>query len=181
MLTEEEKEHINEEINKYPQKQYAALDALLIVQEKRGYINDDTLNDIADYLNISSTQLDGVATFYNLIYRKEVGKNIIHFCDSVSCFINGAEKIKKEIKNYLQIDFGQTTKDKQFTLLRAQCLGACDKAPIMMINQHLHTHLDLKKIIEILKVYKEGIKHAPSIDESNEKKWSTTESERVSG
>lgn len=180
MLTEEEKKHINEEISKYPKKQYAALDALLIVQDNRGYINDDTLNDIAEYLDISSTQLDGVATFYNLIYRKEVGKNIIHFCDSVSCFITGGEKIKEEIKNCLQIDFGQTTKDKEFTLLRAQCLGACDKAPTMMINQTLHINLDINKIIEILKAYKKGSKYGPSIDESNEKKWSTTESQGVS-
>jgi NADH-quinone oxidoreductase subunit E len=180
MLTDEEKTHIDEEVAKYPKKQYAALDALLVVQQYRGFISDDTLKDVADYLNISAAELDGVATFYNLIYRKPVGEYVVRLCDSVSCFITGYENIRAAIENYLDVSFGQTTKDKKFTLLRAQCLGTCDKAPAMMVNQNLHQNLDQNNTIEILKNYQEGLYHAPSVDEGHETRSRSSQSHGVS-
>jgi NADH-quinone oxidoreductase subunit E len=83
-----------------------------------------------------------VATFYNLIYRRPVGEKVILFCDSVSCWINGCDDIKEMISQKLGVDYGETTDDNAYTLLPVPCLGACDRAPVMMVGDDLLTHLD---------------------------------------
>lgn len=155
MLTTDEIEKINHEAKKFPFKKAAAIDALIEVQKSRGYISDEVLIDIANILDMSASELDSIATFYNLIYRKPVGKKVVRVCDSVSCYILGYNKIIKSIKNYLNINLGETTKDNQFTVLPAQCLGTCDKGPAMMINNDLYQNLSEEKVIEILKKYAE--------------------------
>lgn len=155
MLRTIEKEHIEDEIKKLPFRRAAAIEALLIVQKHRGFIDDEILKEIALFLDMSSEELDSIATFYNLIFRRPVGKNVIRICDSVSCFIVDYKKIYLAIKNYLNIDFGQTSKDGNFTLIPAQCLGCCDKAPALMINDDLYCDLSEEKIIAILKSYQE--------------------------
>jgi NADH-quinone oxidoreductase subunit E len=175
MLNDKEKAEIDHEVAKFPQAKNACLDALLVVQKHRRYISDETLRAIADYLNMSPTELDGIATFYNLIYRKPVGRSVIRLCDSVSCFIMGYERIYDAIKSYLGIEWGQTTTDHQFTLLKAQCLGCCDKACAMMINDELLVNLDKQQIPAILDAHKKGQSHAQATDPSHEKRRSATE------
>ena len=155
MLSPQEKTEIDKEIAKVPVRRSAGLKGLMVVQRHRGYINDEALKDVADYIPMSVTELDGIATFYNLIYRKPVGRHVIRICDSVSCFIMGYEGIRQKISEELQIEYGQTTADKCFTLLSAQCLGCCDKAPAMMINDELFTNLDGEKVVEIIRHYKQ--------------------------
>ena len=106
-----------------------------MVQQHRGWVSDDSIIAIAQCLNISSAQLEGVATFYNLIYRQQVGRYVIHLCDSISCHLNDYENILQTISAHLGISYGQTTEDGQFTLLSNACLGNCDKSPAMMILQ----------------------------------------------
>src|SRR5262249_23280343 len=98
----------------------------------------------------SPSEVDGIASFYNLIFRKPVGKAVIRLCDSVSCWIMGYETIRREVKSLVKIDWGMTSEDGKFTLLPAQCLGACDKAPAMMINDRLFTNVDAMQLKEIL-------------------------------
>lgn len=150
MLTEVEINAIDHEIAKFPAPRHACLDALMIVQKYRGYVSDDALAQVAEYLGMSATELDGIATFYNLIYRKPVGRNVIRLCDSVSCHIMGYENIRKKIIEELGIDFGQTTKDGRYTLLPAQCLGLCEQAPAMMINDNVHSKLKAENLSTIL-------------------------------
>jgi NADH-quinone oxidoreductase subunit E len=150
VLSEQEKDGIDHEIAKFPHKRHACLDALLVVQKHRGYISDDALLAVADYLDMSATELDGIATFYNLIYRKPVGRHVIRLCDSISCHILDYQGIKKAISETIHIDFGETTSDGAFTLLPAQCLGVCNKAPAMMINDDVHTDLDKAKTVALL-------------------------------
>jgi NADH-quinone oxidoreductase subunit E len=90
---------------------------------------------------MSSEDLEGVATFYNLIYRRPVGEKVILFCDSVSCWICGCDNIKKKLSERLNVDYGQTTNDNLYTLLPVPCLGACDRAPVMMVGDDLLTNL----------------------------------------
>lgn len=153
MLSTEETHEIDLEIKKVPYKQSACLEALAIVQHHRGYVSDDALKAVAQYLSMSSAELDGIATFYNLIYRKPVGDNVIRICDSVSCWILGYEKIKNAIKNELGINLGQTTPDNRFTLLPTQCLGTCDHAPALMIGNDLYRDLNESNVVQILKSY----------------------------
>jgi NADH-quinone oxidoreductase subunit E len=165
MLSTEETHEIDLEIKKFPYRQSACLEALAIVQNHRGYVSDEALKAVAQYLEMSSTELDGIATFYNLIYRKPVGDNVIRICDSVSCWILGYDKVKATIKNSLGIDLGQTTPDNQFTLLPTQCLGTCDHGPALMIGSELYRDLNEKNVVQILKSYQKKQAVKDVIDE----------------
>ena len=154
MLTEEEIKEIGNEMNQYPYRAVACIDALKIVQHHRGWISDDSVKDIAQLLGISNEDVDGVATFYSRIYRKPVGRNVILICDSVSCMIMGYESLYKYISKKLGISFGGTTTDRRFTLLPISCLGDCDNAPSLMINNDHFNRLTIEKIDELLARYK---------------------------
>jgi NADH-quinone oxidoreductase subunit E len=154
MLTEEEKKEILEEIKQYPYPAVACIDALKIVQYHRGWVSDESVKDIALVLNISNEEVDSVATFYSRIYRKPVGRNVILICDSVSCMIMGNESIYECISKKLGISFGGTTTDGRFTLLPISCLGDCDHAPAMMINNDHFNILTIEIIDELLNRYK---------------------------
>jgi len=155
MLTPEEKRAIDEEIHHMPTRKSACIEALKIVQRHRRWISDESLHAIAEYLEMSPDELDSVATFYNLIFRKPVGEHIIFICDSVSCWLTGYNEIKDTITEELGISFGETTKDGLFTFLPIQCLGTCDRAPAMMIDEELYRDLTPEKVKEILGSYAE--------------------------
>lgn len=152
MLTEEEKKEIEKELRHYTHRQAACVEALKIVQRHRGWISDE-IPDIAALLGMTPEELDGVATFYSLIFRKPVGKHVILICDTVSCYVMGYERIRDHLTSRLGIDPGETTEDGQFTLLPVACLGACDEALAMMIGDKLYTELTPEKIDRILKEY----------------------------
>jgi NADH-quinone oxidoreductase subunit E len=154
VLSPEEREQIELELTRYPTKRAVCIDALKIVQRHRGWISDEGLRDIADILEMSVEELDGVATFYNLVFRKPVGRHVMMVCDSVSCWLTGYEGIRKDITKRLGINLGETTADGRFTLLPIVCLGACDHAPAMMVDEDLHSNLDAQKIEGILEEYK---------------------------
>jgi NADH-quinone oxidoreductase subunit E len=105
-------------------------------------------------MEMSAEELDSVATFYNLIFRKPVGRNIILLCDSISCYVMGYEKIYDQLQARLHIKFGESTPDGKFTLLPNCCLGTCDHAPAMMINGELYKNLTPDRLDEILHDYK---------------------------
>ena len=149
VLSAEELREIDAELSHVPYKSGAAIDALKIVQARRGWISDQCLQAIAKYLDMSAEELEGIATFYNLIYRRPVGKKVILFCDSVSCLICGCDSIKQKITDVLGVDYGQTTEDNEYSLIPVPCLGACDRAPVMMVGDDLVTHIDEAKIDEL--------------------------------
>jgi NADH-quinone oxidoreductase subunit E len=153
MLTAEEKKEIEAEFPRYEQKRAACVEALKVVQRHRGWVSDEALIAVAEFLEMTPAELDGVATFYNLIFRKPVGKHIILVCDSISCWIMGYERVLQHLQNRLGIVLGETTADGVFTLLPIVCLGACDQAPAMMIDDELYGKLDPDKIDEILTKY----------------------------
>ena len=136
-LSEAEVAAIEAECAHLPDRQSAAIDALMIVQKHRGWVSDQSLFAIARLLGMSAEALDAVATFYNRIYRRPVGRHVIMMCDSVSCYVMGADRLAEQVKAHLGIDFGETTPDDRFTLLPIACLGACDKAPTMLIGEEL--------------------------------------------
>ena len=153
MLTNHEKHEIEEELPRYLRKQAVAPEALKIVQRHRGWVSDQSLADVATMLEMTPAELDSVATFYNLIYREPVGRHVILLCDSVSCWIMGEETLREHLSRRLGIGLGETTPDQRFTLLPVCCLGVCDHAPAMMIDDDLHTNLDVDKIDAILERY----------------------------
>ncbi|MEE3238287.1 MAG: NADH-quinone oxidoreductase subunit NuoE [Pseudomonadota bacterium] len=153
-LSAEELNEIEHEITLYADKKAVGLEALKIVQKHQGWVSDESLLAISQYLDISGSDLEGVATFFNLIFRRPVGKNVILLCNSVSCWIMGCDEIKDYIKEKLGIDFGETSEDGEFTFLPVPCLGDCDRAPSMMVGDNLHRNLTLEKIDEIIQQYR---------------------------
>lgn len=153
MLTQTEISKIEHELQQVPVKKAAVIEALKIVQEQRRWVSDENVEDIAALLGMSADEVDSVATFYNLIFRQPVGRHVILVCDSISCWIMGYENIRKTLVELLQIKYGQTTPDGRFTLLPNACLGTCDHAPALMIDNDLYRDLNEKNIGEILDKY----------------------------
>lgn len=154
MITVHERDEIHEEIKQYPYPSAACIDALKIVQQHRGWISDDAVRDIAAELGMSVDEVDSVATFYTRIYRKPVGRNIILICEGTSCLIMGFASVYEYISGKLKLKFGETTEDGRFTLLPVSCLGDCDHAPVLMINDDHFNNLTFEKIDEILDRYR---------------------------
>jgi len=159
MLTEKERDDIERELAKYGNsgpKSAACLDAMKIVQRYRGWVSDDAIRDIAVVLEMTPEELDGVATFYNLIFRRQVGRHVILICTTISCWVMGYEDILKHLQERLGIQLGETTADGRFTLLPVPCLGACDGAPAIMIDDTLYPNVSRVRIDDILSDYNGG-------------------------
>jgi NADH-quinone oxidoreductase subunit E len=153
MLTEEERTEIAAELAVAERPRGAAADALKIVQRHRGWVSDEALSNVAELLGMSPAELDSVATFYCGIYRRPVGRHVILLCDSVSCWVMGYNPIRAHLVKRLAIDLGETTADNRFTLLPCACLGVCEQAPAMMIDEHVHGNLTPETIDAILTGY----------------------------
>lgn len=164
MLSDEEIKEINAERAHYPDSQAISIEAMKIVQRHRGWISDESLKDIAEHLGLSVDILDGAATFYNLIFRRPVGKHIILICDSISCWIMGYEQILEQLKSELNIGLGETTADNLFTLLPSCCLGACEHAPVLIIDEELHRNVTPEKISALLRTVTDKKDHGNPTD-----------------
>lgn len=153
MLTQNEIQAIDHEVQLVPHKKAAVIEALKIVQRQRGWISDESLEAIAGYLDMSPAEVDSVATFYNLIFRKPVGRHVILLCDSISCYVMGYKQLYEALQQRLGVRFGETTADQRFTLLPNVCLGCCDRAPALMIDEDLYLDVKTEELEEILKGY----------------------------
>ncbi len=138
VLTEHEREEIVHEMGHYENPRAASIEALKIVQKSRGWVEDGAIDAIAEVLGIPATDVEGVATFYNMIFRQPVGRHVIKVCDSVGCFLTGYDDLIAAIKAQLGIEYGETTADNRYTLLPVCCLGNCDKGPTLMIDDDTH-------------------------------------------
>jgi NADH-quinone oxidoreductase subunit E len=153
MLTTEERREIETKLGDYPNKQAMSIESMLIIQRHHGWVSEENLRDLSELLGLSIADLDGVATFYNLIRRRPVGRHVALVCDSVSCWIMGSERVRDRLCSSLGTTLGETTADGRFTLLPIVCLGACDHAPAMMIDGKLYEDLDEQQIEEVVAQY----------------------------
>lgn len=136
-----------------PRKKNVGIDALKIVQQHHRWVSDEALKEVAEMCEMSYHELDSVATFYNIIFRRPVGRHVIMICDSVTCWVVGYEKILEALKEKLKIDLGETTPDDRFTLLPIPCLGNCDKAPTFLVGEDLYENLTVDQLDGILAKY----------------------------
>lgn len=153
MLTIEEKNEIEKAISVMPVRKAGCIEALKVVQHHRRWISDESLKDVALYMDMSAEELDSVATFYNLLFRKPVGRHIILLCDSITCWVMGYEHIRNHLIEKLGIKYGETTADDRFTLLPNCCLGTCDTAPALMIDKDLYRKVTIEQLDDILNKY----------------------------
>ncbi len=124
-----------------------------MVQRHRGWVPDEALEEASGLLGMTPAEVDSIATFFSLIFRSPVGKHVILVCDSVSCWLVGYQDVKRHLMERLGISLGETTKDGKFTLLPSACLGVCEEAPAMMIDDDLYTKLTPTLVDEILRKY----------------------------
>ena len=146
-----DKTQLDEIRTHYHNARAASVSVMRWVQRRDGYISDAALQDVAEYLELPASDLEGLATFYNLLFRKPVGNHVIKVCDSVSCWMCGYESVRDRLRNCLGIEYGVTTEDGAFTLLPVVCLGNCDNAPTLMINDDLYDRVSPDAVDSILK------------------------------
>ncbi len=154
MLTDKEIQDINTELAHAVTKASASVDALNIIQKSRGWVSDEAVKDVSVLLDMTPDELDAVATFYSFIFRRPVGRHVILICESISCWVMGYNPLLDLLKAKLHIVFGETTEDTRFTLLPISCLGACDHAPAMMVDEDLYGPVTAEMMEEILEKYK---------------------------
>ena len=154
MLTEDDRREIEAAAARFPVRRAAASEALQVIQKNHGWVSDEDLRAAAGLLGMSADELDGLASFYSMIFRKPVGRHIIMFCDSICCWIQGYEKILERLTSRLGIGPGETDREGRFTLLPSSCLGACDHAPALTVDGELHGDLTPEGIEAILERYR---------------------------
>ena len=125
-------------------------EALKIVQKHRRWVSDECLVALAELLDISPAHLEAVATFHNLIYRQPVGKTIIHYCNSVTCWMLGSDQVQERLCRHLNVELGEMSADGEYTILPIVCLGACDHAPVVMVGDELRLDITEDAVNEIL-------------------------------
>lgn len=144
-------------LENYPHKDRSNLIALLQeVQEVYGYLPEDDLRAVAEYVNIPLSTVYGVATFYNQFRLNPLGKNIIRVCRGTACHVKNSANILTALECELGIKAGQTTRDKNFTLETVACIGTCSIAPVININEDYYGRAVIKEIPKILAKYRKA-------------------------
>lgn len=160
-FTPENRACLDEILTRYPaeRSRSAVLPALYLVQYQQGYITGQAMRAVAAACGMTPADVEDVVTYYTMFYTKPVGKFVLSVCRTLSCAVNGAERVVEEICNHLHIKPGQTDASGTFTLIEAECLGACDRAPIIMVNdawQELQRPEDIPALLESLRQHGEA-------------------------
>jgi NADH-quinone oxidoreductase subunit E len=150
MMPEKLAQEIKDRIASAITSREAAVDVMKALQAHYGWLTDEAVVEAAELLGLSPLQLEELATFYEMIYRRPVGRHVIHVCDSISCWAMGGESLLGHIAGLLGIGVGETTADGLFTLLPCCCLGNCGQAPTMMIADIIHSRVSVETAALIL-------------------------------
>ena len=150
--TGELEDRINEIASHYAQHRSAIMPALHLIQAERGYISRQSMEEVANILDIAPVQVYEVATFYHQFHTKPIGTYHLQVCTNVSCMLMGAECLVNRLEQNLNIACGETTSDTRITLSTVECLGSCDTAPVMQINNEAYSeNLTEQKLDDILR------------------------------
>jgi len=123
------------------------------IVEKHNYLTDEVMVEVAKELEISAAEVYGTASFYTFLDTKTRGKYVIRICKTITCAMKGKNEIIQTIEDMLKIKVGETTSDRQFSLIETNCIGWCHKAPAILINEMPYTELTPEKVVEIIKSY----------------------------
>jgi NADH-quinone oxidoreductase subunit E len=145
---------VNKLVEKHGKERNSLMAVLQGVLIEERWLSEDAMLEIARALDISAADVYGTATFYTFLDTKQIGKNIIRVCKTISCHMSGKDELIKALENTLGIKVGETTHDKNFTLMTANCLGWCHKGPVMLINNDVYPEITPQKAIEIIEKYR---------------------------
>ena len=143
-------------VTRYPpdQRRSAVLPALYLAQSQQGYITANAIRHVAELLAITRADVEDVVSYYTMFYTRPVGKYVVNVCRTLSCALNGAERVTEALTAKLGIKPGETDASGTFTLMEVECLGACDRAPAVMVNDAWHECLkpeDAAKLVDDLR------------------------------
>lgn len=159
MLTQETRSAILELQKKYPVKRSALIPALHMAQAEAGYLPRDIQNEVAELFGIDPNEVNAVVTFYDMFYEEPVGKHLIHVCKNVSCMLRGADGLLQKVCQRLNVKPGGTSADGEFTVIPSECLAACDRAPMMLVDEKVVGPVKDEDIDRILEEAKKGPGH----------------------
>jgi len=137
-------------MGKYPRKRSALIPSLQLAQKETGYLSNEVIAEIARIFELSPNEVNEVASFYTMLYKKPVGKYVIQVCTNISCMLCDAEKILDHLVRRLGIKPGETSADRKFTLIEVECLGSCGTSPVIQINEDYYEDLTTEKVDQIL-------------------------------
>jgi NADH-quinone oxidoreductase subunit E len=147
LLTEELKSELREKyFPRFPTKRAVTLPALHLVQHTYGWIPTQAIQEVAEFLELAPAEVLDTATFYEEYWLKPKGKYLLQVCRSLSCEICGSRELSDHLSRKLNIEVGETTEDKRFTLVELECLGSCGTAPVVMVNEVLHENMTVEKL-----------------------------------
>ncbi len=149
-LSSESREQIEKLMERYPTRRAVMLPALHLVTQEFDLLDDDVCQAVADVLQLPMVDVKGVATFYEMFPTERRGKHLLQVCVNLPCSLNGARHLLRYLEGKLGIKAGETTPDGRCTLQGLECLAACDRAPMMFIDEDLHGELTEAKLDQLL-------------------------------
>ena len=160
VYTPERRARFDEIVRRYPadRKRSAVLPALYVVQDQLGYVTASAMRYVAGLLEMTPADVEDVVSFYTMFYTKPMGRFVLQVCRTLSCALNGAGRVTEELSGKLGIRPGETDPSRTFTLVEVECLGACDRAPIVMVNDAWHECLtpeDAARLVDDLRAHGE--------------------------
>jgi len=147
---------LDKELAPYQGERGALIPALQTVQEKLGYISEEAVTLIARLLNVSQSEVFGVATFYAQFRFTPPGEHTVKVCLGTACHVRGGEEILDNVSREVGVKSGETSKDGKFSLERVACFGSCALAPVMVVNKDVYGRLTIQKAKEIIGRYRDG-------------------------
>ncbi|MET0284691.1 MAG: NAD(P)H-dependent oxidoreductase subunit E [Polyangiales bacterium] len=152
-LTPEREVVAQQLIKRYPVPRAACIPILHLCQQQEGWVSPETIAFVADKLGMSTSQVQGVVTFYTSFHQEQVAPNVVWVCRTLSCEIRGAKVVQEHLEKKFGCHAGETSRDGKFTLKKAECLAACGQAPMVQINDDFHENLTLEKLDQIIAEY----------------------------
>lgn len=150
MFSEATEARFQELAASYPQKRSALVPMLILAQREQGWVTPEAVRYVAEFLNLSASDVESVASFYTMLHLKPVGRNLLLVCTNIACMLCGSDAIERTLKHELGVEIGETTDDGQFTLVEAECLGSCTTAPVIQVNGEFHENLTPAKVEALL-------------------------------
>lgn len=164
MLSEKTKNAILKIQGLYPEKRSALIPALHLAQAEVGYLPREIQDEVALLFGLDPNEVNAVVTFYDMFFEQPVGKHTIHLCKNISCMLRGSDELLSKLCHKLQVKGGETTADGEFTVIPSECLAACDRAPMMLVDEKVVGPVKEEDLDRILAEAKKGYGHAAPVE-----------------
>lgn len=158
MLTEKTQNQILDLQKEYPEKRSALLPALHLAQDEVGYLPLEVQQEVANLFGINVNEVHSVVSFYDMFYDKPVGKHVIHVCKNLSCMLRGSDELMNKLCHHLQVCPHEVTADGEFTIVPSECLAACDRAPMMIVDEEVVGPVSLDEVEKLISKIKDNHK-----------------------